>query len=183
VAFPAFKREIFDRIGLFNEELVRNQDDEFSYRLRKTRGRILLAPDIRSRYYSRGNFKSLWRQYFQYGYWKVRVLQLHPKQMSVRQFVPLAFVSTIFFLLLFAPFSSLGRWSLLFVLGLYVFAALTATFLSARRIEIAALPAVFLSFVILHFSYGLGFCAGLIKFCRRWRNNSASSRLVTKPLH
>jgi hypothetical protein len=103
--------------------------------------------------------------------------------MSVRQFVPFAFVSTIFFLLLCASFSALGRWSLLFVLGLYLFAALTAAFLSARRIEIAALPAVFLSFVILHFSYGLGFFAGLIKFRRRWHNDSAANGLTTKPLH
>jgi succinoglycan biosynthesis protein ExoA len=169
VAFPGYKREIFEKIGFFNKELVRNQDDEFNYRLRKNGGRILLAPDIRSRYYSRSNFKSLWRQYFQYGYWKIRVFQLHPKQMSWRQFVPFAFVSTIFFLSLLSIFSTVGRLALIFVLGLYLLANLAATSKSATRIKPIGLPFVFIGFPILHLSYGLGFIAGLIAFWRRWR--------------
>lgn len=169
VAFPGYKREIFDRVGFFNEELTRNQDDEFNYRLRKTGGRILLSPDIRSRYYSRSNFKSLWRQYFQYGYWKVRVLQLHPKQMSLRQFVPLGFVSAIIFLTVLSLFSAFGRWSLAAVLICYVLANLAATIKAAKRIKFTLLPLVFFSFAVLHFSYGFGFIAGLLKFRQRWR--------------
>ncbi len=178
VAFPAFDREIFNRVGLFNEELVRNQDDEFSYRLRKSGGKILLAPDIRSRYYSRGNLKSLWRQYFQYGYWKVRVLQLHPRQMSLRQFVPFAFVVILASLALFAVFSIYGRWALIFTLGLYLLAAAAATLQAARRIEFAALPLMPPIFFILHFSYGLGFLKGLFAFRKNWR--SAESNLAAK---
>src|SRR5574341_731827 len=71
VAFPAYKRETLDRVGGFDEELVRNQDDEYNYRLSKLGGRILLSPDIRARYYSRATFFSLCKQYFQYGYWKI----------------------------------------------------------------------------------------------------------------
>ena len=81
-----------ERAGPFDEELVRNQDDEYNYRLRKMGARILLASDIRARYYSRSSLRSLWRQYLQYGYWKVRVMQKHPWQMKARHFVPLAFV-------------------------------------------------------------------------------------------
>jgi succinoglycan biosynthesis protein ExoA len=173
VAFPGYKREIFARVGLFNEELVRNQDDEFNYRLRKLGGRILLAPDIRSKYYSRSTLKSLWRQYFQYGFWKVRVLQLHPKQMSLRQFVPLAFVVTILFLALVAAFSAVGRWALLAVLSLYFLANLAATLKSAARINFVGLPTVFLSHAILHFSYGLGFLYGLFAFRRKWRGGES----------
>src|SRR5437867_2140905 len=69
VAFPAYKRETIQRAGDFDEELVRNQDDEYNYRVRKLGGRILLSPDVRSRYYSRAGFASLWKQYFAYGYW------------------------------------------------------------------------------------------------------------------
>ncbi|MEO8042323.1 MAG: glycosyltransferase family 2 protein, partial [Acidobacteriota bacterium] len=87
VAFPGYTRRIIEKVGPFNEELVRNQDDEYNFRIRKSGGRILLSPTIRSRYYSRGTFRSLWRQYFQYGFWKVRVMQLHAGQMSLRQFV------------------------------------------------------------------------------------------------
>ena len=89
IAFPAYTRAITERAGAYDEELVRNQDDEYNYRIRKLGGRLLLAPDIRSRYFSRGSLRSLWRQYLQYGYWKVRVMQKHPRQMRARQFVPL----------------------------------------------------------------------------------------------
>jgi succinoglycan biosynthesis protein ExoA len=178
VAFPGYKREIFDRIGNFNEELVRNQDDEFSYRLRKSGGKILLAPDVRVRYYSRSNFKSLWRQYYQYGFWKVRVLQLHPKQMSLRQFVPFGFIITIIILAFISLFSPFGRWALAAVLMLYVLANLLATVKSAARVEFTSLPFVSLSFAILHFSYGFGFLAGLFAFRGRWREKSGEIATV-----
>lgn len=170
VAFPGYNREIFEKVGYFNEELVRNQDDEFNYRIRKSGGRILLAPDIRSRYFSRSTFKSLWRQYFQYGYWKIRVFQLHPKQMSLRQFIPFTFVSAIFFLSLLSSFSTLGRWALVLVLLLYLLANLAATVKAATRIKLVALPFVFLGFPILHLSYGLGFAVGLFAFWKKWWN-------------
>src|SRR5262249_47693295 len=64
--FPAYTRAIIERAGPFDEELVRNQDDEYNYRLRKLGARILLAADVKSRYYSRGNFRKLTRQNFQY---------------------------------------------------------------------------------------------------------------------
>jgi succinoglycan biosynthesis protein ExoA len=169
VAFPGYKREVFDRIGVFNEELVRNQDDEFNYRLRKSGGRILLAPDIHSKYFSRSNFKSLWRQYFQYGYWKVRVLQLHPKQMSLRQFVPFGFVMILGFLAIGSLLTVFAAWALAAVLSFYVLAALAATVKAASRIKFTGRPLVFFSFAVLHFSYGLGFVYGLFAFRRKWQ--------------
>ena len=174
VAFPGYKREIFDRLGGFNEELVRNQDDEFSYRLRKSGGKILLAPDVRSRYYSRSNLKSLWRQYYQYGFWKIRVLQLHPKQMSLRQFVPFGLVATIIFLILLSLISSFAGWLLAALVGLYALANLAAVINSAARVRLIALPLVSVSFAILHFSYGFGFLAGLLAFRGRWREKGGA---------
>lgn len=179
VAFPGYKREIFEKAGLFNEELTRNQDDEFNYRLRKLGGRILLAPDIRARYYSRSNFKSLWRQYFQYGFWKVRVLQLHPKQMSLRQFIPFGFVLTLIFLVLLSFFSELGRLALAATLILYISANVAATLKAATRIKFTALSYVFLSFAILHFSYGIGFLIGLFHFRRKWRENKSEAAAIS----
>ena len=86
-------RRVFERIGLFDEELVRNQDDELNYRLRKAGGRIVLNSAMRSWYQNRQSVADLVRQYYQYGQWKVRVLQKHPRQMSWRHFVPPAFVA------------------------------------------------------------------------------------------
>lgn len=171
VAFPGYKKEIFDEVGGFNEELIRNQDDEFNYRIRKSGGRILLSPDIRSLYYSRSSFKSLWRQYFQYGYWKIRVFQLHPKQTSARQFVPFVFVSSVIIFAASIVFSSIGKWALVVVLGLYFLVSLAATIKAAQKISIAAAPYIFFSFAILHFSYGLGFIVGLFAFWNRWKEN------------
>ena len=75
-------------MGLFDEELVRNQDDELNYRLRDLGGRVLLSPEIKSEYVVRSRPRALISQYFQYGYWKVRVMQKHPRQMRVSHFVP-----------------------------------------------------------------------------------------------
>ena len=88
----AWPRRVFQQVGLFDEELVRDQDDEFNYRLRAAGGKILLKPQIRSEYSVRSSPAALWRQYFQYGFWKIRVLQKHPLQMSLRQFIPPTFV-------------------------------------------------------------------------------------------
>jgi len=80
VPFPAYTRSIIQRAGLYDEELVRNQDDEYNYRIRKLGGKILLAGDIHSKYFSRSSLCALARQYFQYGFYKVRVFQKHPRR-------------------------------------------------------------------------------------------------------
>ena len=81
VYLGAWPREVFGRIGSFDPEMVRNQDDEFNYRLTSAGGRILLTDRIRSRYFSRASLRTVFRQYRQYGTWKVRVLQKHPRRM------------------------------------------------------------------------------------------------------
>jgi GT2 family glycosyltransferase len=95
VAFGAYKRQAMEGCGLLDEEMERNQDDEYNYRLRDKGGRIFAAPDICLKYHSRASLRSLWRQYYLYGYWKVRVFQKHPRQMRLRHYVPLAFVSAL----------------------------------------------------------------------------------------
>lgn len=174
VAFPGYTREIIERAGPFNEELVRNQDDEYNFRIRKLGGQILLSPTIRSKYYSRSTFRSLWRQYFQYGYWKVRVLQLHPRQMSVRQFVPFVFVISLILLSTLSVFSFVGRWILIVLLGSYFLANFAAAVQTARR-RLTLVPFICLSFFILHFSYGLGSLVGLFAFRHRWSDHSELS--------
>jgi hypothetical protein len=167
VPFPAYTRQIIKRAGNYDEELVRNQDDEYNFRIRELGGKILLAKDVRSRYFSRTSFGGLWRQYFQYGYWKVRVLQKHPRQMSMRQFVPPAFVLA----LLFSAFSALLpqlRGAALVVPVLYLIANLGASVLTASRRNWASLPILPLVYALLHFSYGFGFLVGLVKFINRW---------------
>lgn len=168
VAFPAYTREVMERAGPFDEELVRNQDDEYNYRLREMGARVLLAEDVRSRYYSRSSLKALWKQYLQYGYWKVRVMQKHPRQMRLRQFVPPLFVAGLLLAALIAPFSEVGRYLLAGLTGAYAGASLLASALVAARGLEPAMALLPLVFAVMHFAYGLGFLGGLVAFVHRW---------------
>ena len=168
LAFPTYTRAIIERAGPFDEELVRNQDDEYNYRLRKSGAKILLAADVYCRYFSRSSLRSLWRQYFQYGYWKVRVMQKHPRQMRMRQSVPPLFVATLLVSLLLMPFSVAGRWILGLAAGSYMVANLGASIFLARKRGDRLFPILVLAFLALHLAWGLGFLAGLIRFWNRW---------------
>jgi succinoglycan biosynthesis protein ExoA len=170
VYLGAWPREVFERIGLFDEEQVRNQDDEFNYRLLARGGKILLCPEIRSKYHNRSGFRSLWRQYFQYGFWKVRVLQKHARQMRARQFVPPAFAFVMLATAVSSPFSGIARTLFLVVFALYLAAALAASIAAARKRDPRLFFVLPFVFGVLHFSYGLGFLAGLVKFWSRWRD-------------
>jgi succinoglycan biosynthesis protein ExoA len=179
VPFPAYKRETIQRAGDFDEELVRNQDDEYNYRVRKLGGRILLSPEIQSRYYSRASLPKLWNQYFQYGYWKVRVLQKHPRQMKARQFVPPLFVVGLSLFLLTTPFSSVSK--LLFAGSMLTYALLNlaASVLAARKTKWRLLSLLPIAFTIIHFAYGSGFLIGLAKFWTRWGDHGTRASQST----
>ena len=179
VAFPAYTREVIDRAGAFDEELVRNQDDEYNYRLRKLGVKILLADDVRSRYYSRATLSRLWRQYFQYGYWKVRVLQKHPRQMQWRQFGPPLFVAALLLASVLLPFVPAAGYFLALIGVIYSLSALGAAIGSARRSGWELLPLLPISFAILHVGYGSGFLIGLLKFWNRWGEDK--SKLPARP--
>ena len=168
IPFPAYRRSIMQRAGSFDEELVRNQDDEYNYRLRKLGARLLLAEDITSEYYSRGTLRSFWRQYFQYGYWKVRVLQKHPLQMRPRQFVPPVFIAVLGASLVSWPFAQIGGFVFTLVGGSYLIGNVVASIITGKRHGWYMVPLFPLCFVILHFAYGLGFLYGLIKHIGRW---------------
>lgn len=172
VPFPAYTREIIKKVGLYDEELVRNQDDEYNYRIRENGGKILLSEDVRSTYFSRGSFKKLWKQFFQYGFWKVRVLQKHPKQMSLRQFVPPAFVISLIISLVLSAIVSWAWISLVAILGLYLAVNLLFSLKIATKKGWQLLGLLPISFAIIHISYGSGFLIGLVKFINRWNDKT-----------
>ena len=172
VPFPAYTRAVMERAGLYDEELVRNQDDEYNYRLRKLGAKILLADDVHSRYYSRSSLRSLWRQYYQYGYYKVRVMQKHPLQMRPRQFIPALLVVALLAGLLSSLASPWGFWWFVLILASYLTANLLASILVAQRYGWQHFPRLPFVFSILHFSYGSGFLVGLVKFANRWKDRT-----------
>jgi succinoglycan biosynthesis protein ExoA len=109
--FPMFRREIFDKVGLYDENLVRNQDDDFNYRIALNGGKIFISPRARCIYYVRESPLQLFRQYFQYGYWRVAVLRKHRLPASIRQIVPISFY-TLMLILLIVGYCLPGRWRL-----------------------------------------------------------------------
>jgi glycosyltransferase involved in cell wall biosynthesis len=169
IAFPAYTRATTERAGPYDEELVRNQDDEYNYRIRKFGGRLLLAPDVKSRYFSRSSLRSLWRQYFQYGYWKVRVIQKHPRQMRPRQFAPFLLVTALAASLGLWTVSELGRWAFLTVALTYLVVNIVSTITTAANRNWTLMPLLPIVYTILHTSYGLGNVLGLIRFGGRWK--------------
>jgi succinoglycan biosynthesis protein ExoA len=166
VVFGSYRREVFDRLGGFDEELVRNQDDEFNYRLAHAGGRIWLDGRITSRYHSRASLSRLGSQYFQYGYWKVRVMLKHPRQMRPRQFAPALLVAAVSSGAIASLFSSLMAESWLLLLALYATAALAFSSVAGAKHGWKKMPLVGIACVVLHFSYGLGFLRGLVQLTR-----------------
>ncbi len=163
------RKEMYQQIGGFDEEMVRDQDDELSYRLLARGGRIVCNPAIRSIYYNRSTLRSLWRQYVQYGFWKVRVLQKHLRQMRLRHFIPPIFVASLIASAALSLFSPVGWLSFIFILSAYLAANLTASAWAAGHHGWRYFPLLMIVYAILHLSYGLGFLAGLVKFAHRWR--------------
>ncbi|MBN4061578.1 MAG: succinoglycan biosynthesis protein exoa [Flavobacteriales bacterium] len=162
VAFGAYKREVFEKIGFFDEDLVRNQDDEFNYRLTKAGYKIYLSKVIRSKYFVRGSFKKLFRQYYQYGYWKVFVSKKHKTITTLRQLVPLLFVLFLIFGVIMSLFNFYLLISFLGVFFIYFLLAFIFAFMQVK--SMAKVLQVVWTFLILHVSYGLGYLEGVFKF-------------------
>ena len=178
VPFGCYRREIFEKIGFFDEDLTRNQDDEFNLRLIRNGGKILLAPDIISYYYARDTLDKLWKMYYQYGYFKPLVLQKIRAVLTFRQLIPPLFVAglIIFFLsaLLLKPFRPL----LVSSLALYSAVNLTSSLLIASRRGLKYMPFLPIVFSTLHAGYGLGYLKGLWDFVILRRNREGKTGAV-----
>jgi GT2 family glycosyltransferase len=94
-AFPAFRKWVFSKIGFFDERLVRNQDDEFNYRINRAGGKTYITPRVRYRYFVRERPGQLFRQYFQYAFWRIPVISKHRRPTSARQIIPSLFLLSV----------------------------------------------------------------------------------------
>jgi len=162
VPFGCYKREVFDRIGYFNEKLVRNQDIEFNLRLKRAGGKIILFPDIELTYYSRSTFKELWKNNFGNGFWVIAGAKDAALPFSKRHLVPLFFTVFLTLGLLISPMSSI--WSMVFLSVVSLYFILISLSSTKHAIEERSLPVFFASilvYIVLHISYGLGSLWGL----------------------
>lgn len=165
VPYGCFRRELFDRIGFFDEELVRNQDDEHNGRIIKAGGRIMLLPQVRIQYYGRDRISKLWRMYREYGLFKPLVNIKLGAPATARQFAPPLFVLALFGLPLLAlAFPFLGIcWAVMVAVYLLVVVAVSVR-ISTTGSRIPALPWLLTAFFTVHVAYGLGYLQGIIRF-------------------
>jgi succinoglycan biosynthesis protein ExoA len=163
VPFGSFKRELIDRIGMFDETLLSNEDYEFNARVMQSGGKVWLDPQIQSEYFARSNLRALARQYWRYGYWKRQMLRRYPETLRWRQALPPSFVAGLIVLGLAAPFFRLARWALLIIIGLYILVLLAAGIqLAAKKKDLAMVVGVPLAIATMHFSWGSGFLWSLV---------------------
>lgn len=164
VPYGCWPRKVFFRIGLFDEELIRNQDDEFNLRLIRSGGRIWQSPRIKSWYRPRASLRELFRQYRQYGYWKVIVIRKHKMPASIRHIVPGGFIVSILLLAIASCWWTPAWWALASILGLYATTVLIASVVTAHRSGWRLFPLLPVVFATYHVSYGLGFLRGIFDF-------------------
>jgi glycosyltransferase involved in cell wall biosynthesis len=164
VPYGAFTPDAFRLAGLFDETLVRNQDDEFNLRLRLAGGRVVLDPAIRSYYTPRGSFRRLFRQYFGYGRWKPPVMRKHGRPTSARSLAPGIFVGSLLALAALSPLLPNAGRLLSFQAFAYAVGALAFGVRSVRRRgePWSLLPRVVATFPTFHLAHGLGMLFGLI---------------------
>jgi GT2 family glycosyltransferase len=176
VPFGCYRREVFDRIGVFDEELVRCQDLEFNLRLRKAGGSILLVPDVVSCYHSRDSLRKLWRTHFQNGYFNVLLLRKTRGRLTFRHTIPPLFVCVVLVSGLAAPWSV---WMLaLFLCTVTAYAIPLVGFSLAAAVRHGPRCGLWLAlvFLTLHFGNGLGVLRGIVDFVILRKNVAVEHR-------
>jgi succinoglycan biosynthesis protein ExoA len=163
VPFGAYKRELFDRIGFYNETLHSNEDYELNTRILQAGGKIWLDPAIQSEYYARRTFTALVKQYWRYGNWKAQMLIRYPKTIRLRQVLPPLFVLGIILLILLAIINDLFTGIFLGVLVLY-FGVLVSTSLviALQKRYLPFIIGVPIAVSIMHICWGSGLLWSLI---------------------
>lgn len=178
VAFGAYKREVLIEVGLFDEDLVRNQDDELNFRLIKSGYKIYLDKAIWSKYFVRSSFTKLIRQFYQYGYWKVYVNMKHKTITTLRQLVPALFVLFLLFGFVLSLFNNFLQILYFSGLGIYFGGAIVSALFMTKKLKTMLL--VIISFLILHFSYGFGYIHGIWHFFLFGKLPSEKSMTLTR---
>ena len=164
VPFGCYKREVFEKAGLFDTELVRNQDDEFNGRLLNKGGKIFLIPQVIINYTARDSLKKMRHMYYQYGLYKPLVNKKLGSPATTRQFFPLLFLLGLVVGGLLSLFSLWIRYVYVAVLLLYLLVGLVVGAMGAIRthkpVITLLMPWVFFN---IHVSYGYGYLKGIFK--------------------
>ncbi|MBE7443731.1 MAG: glycosyltransferase family 2 protein [Planctomycetia bacterium] len=164
VYLGAFRKSIFEKVGTFDPEMQYSEDNELNLRIMKSGGKILLSPKIKSHYFPRESLKDLWRQYFKYGYFKLKVMQKHKIKISFRHFIPASLVCSIFISALLAIFKPTFTYLFYIIISSYLATSFLFSIKIALNKGIRYLPILPIVFTTLHLSYGIGFLKGIWDF-------------------
>ncbi len=158
VPFGAFRRRLFDELGGFDRNLLTNEDYEFNARVRQRGGVVWLDPRIQSTYIARASLPALARQYWRYGFWKLKMLRRHPGSIRWRQALPPLFVLSLLVVAVLSFFLPLARLILLAEVATYVIVLLAAGLEAAIRLHMPSLIAgLGLAIATMHIAWGSGF--------------------------
>ncbi|MBR3577164.1 MAG: glycosyltransferase family 2 protein [Bacteroidales bacterium] len=163
VPFGCFRRSLFDKIGYFDEQLVRNQDDEFNGRIIKNGGTIYLLPHLVIDYYARDSVRKVWSMFYQYGLFKPLVNKKLGSPATIRQFFPLAFVLGLAIGFLLTPLSIWIFWFYWLIVFIYWGLAFAIGIKTARREQCPPMSVIMpYLFFVVHCAYGIGYLNGIV---------------------
>ena len=177
VPFGAFRREAFSKYGGYDERLVRNQDNEMNYRIRKNGGKIYLANDIRLSYYCRDTIKGITKMANGNGKWNVITMKLCPGAMGLRHFIPLAFVLSV------AGLALLGILHFIFWLLLaaemLLYISLDALFSAKQAGSAKEFFTLMMLFPVFHIAYGFGSLKGIFACLgKKYKKNGYENKKI-----
>ncbi len=164
VPFGAFRRDLIEKVGFFDETLLTNEDYEFNVRVRKSGGVVWFDPAIRSVYFARPDWISLVKQYFRYGFWKGRMLQRYPETVRWRQFLPPVFVLSLLVLGLLSIVMPLARWLFIIEVAIYLGVLfLNGVLLGLRHKQPLLIIGFPIAVATMHLSWGSALLWSLIR--------------------
>lgn len=177
VPFGAFKREVFSKYGGYDERLVRNQDNEMNFRIRKNGGKVYLANDIHLSYYCRDSIKGISSMARKNGMWNIITMKLCPGSMGMRHFIPFLFVVSLLGLSLLGILHSIF-WMLL-GLEVVAYSALNVFFSIKQATSIKEFFALIVLFPIFHIAYGIGSLIGITKlFSKKFKKGNYTNKKI-----
>lgn len=170
VPFGCFRKELFNEIGTFNEELTRSQDYDLNTRIGMAGYKILLTPDVKVSYYARNTFRKLSLTYFQYAYSKVLCNKKIGRVGNLRQFAPLTFFSAVTLLSLLSSIDiAFGILGLLTISTYLLSILLVSSIFLIKKSEYKVIPFMLSAIISMHASYAYGYMLGIYEFyiCKR----------------
>lgn len=164
VPFGCYRKEIFSKVGLYDEDLIRNQDNELNARLKKAGGKIYLIQSIVIKYYARQSYTKLWRMLYQYAYFGPLVDLKVGHPVAFRKYVPALFVLSVLLPPLGAPLFGWLPYVSLSAVTAHVLANGIVSLQLAMKNGVRLYPYLMFGFAVSHIAYGIGYLRGTVDF-------------------